>query len=86
MTLTMARVKVGNRPVVEKYINISSEDKEYETVPSSCFLESEEVVVSYWINVVSEQREVTFDKTIIHYIILPTIRYMGHQSSGEHLN
>ena len=53
--------------------------------PSFCFLESEEVVVLYWINVVSEQREVTFDKTI-HYIILPTIRYMGHQSGGEHLN
>ena len=85
MPLTMTRLWVGNRPVVEKYINISSEDKEYETVPSSCFLESEEVVVLYWINVVSEQREVTFDKTI-HYIILPTIRYMGHQSSGEHLN
>ena len=85
MTLTMTRLWVGNRPVVEKYINISSEDKEYETVPSSCFLESEEVVVLYWINVVSEQREVTFDKTI-HYITLPTIRYMGHQSSGEHLN
>ena len=85
MTLTMARVKVGNRPVVEKYINISSEDKAYETVPKLLFPESEEVVVLYWINVVSEQREVTFDKTI-HYIILPTIRYMGHQSSGEHLN
>ena len=85
MTLTMARVKVGNRPVVEKYINISSEDKAYETIPSSCFLESEAVVVLYWINVVSEQREVTFDKTI-HYITLPTIRYMGHQSGGEHLN
>ena len=85
MTLTMTRLWVGNRPVVEKYINISSEDKEYETVPSSCFLESEEVVVLYWINVVSEQREVTFDKTI-HYITLPTIRYMGHQSSGENLN
>ena len=85
MTLTMTRLWVGNRPVVEKYINISSEDKAYETVPKLLFPESEEVVVLYWINVVSEQREVTFDKTI-HYIILPTIRYMGHQSSGEHLN
>ena len=85
MTLTMTRVKVGNRPVVGKYISISSEDKEYETVPKLLFPESEEVVVLYWINVVSEQREVTFDKTI-HYITLPTIRYMGHQSSGEHLN
>ena len=85
MTLTMTRLWVGNRPVVGKYINISSEDKAYETVPKLLFPESEEVVVLYWINVVSEQREVTFDKTI-HYIILPTIRYMGHQSSGEHLN
>ena len=85
MTLAMTRLWVGNRPVVEKYINISSEDKAYETVPKLLFPESEEVVVLYWINVVSEQREVTFDKTI-HYIILPTIRYMGHQSSGEHLN
>ena len=85
MTLTMTRLWVGNRPVVEKYINISSEDKAYETVPKLLFPESEEVVVLYWINVVSEQREVTFDTTI-HYIILPTIRYMGHQSSGEHLN
>ena len=45
MTLTMARVKVGNRPVVGKYINISSEDKAYETVPKLLFPESEEVVV-----------------------------------------
>ena len=85
MTLTMTRLWVGNRPVVEKYINISSEDKAYETVAELLFPESKAVVVLYWINVVSEQREVTFDKTI-HYIILPTIRYMGHQSSGEHLN
>ena len=85
MTLAMTRTKVGKRSVVGKYINISSEDKAYETIPSSCFLESEAVVVLYWINVVSEQREVTFDKTI-HYIILPTIRYMDHQSSGENLN
>ena len=37
MTLTMTRVKVGNRPVVEKYINISSDYKEYETVPKLPF-------------------------------------------------
>ena len=36
MTLTMTRVKVGNRPVVEKYINVSS-NKEYETVPKLLF-------------------------------------------------
>ena len=36
MTLTMTRVKVGNRPVVEKYINVSS-NKEYENVPKLLF-------------------------------------------------
>ena len=37
MTLTMTRVKVGNRPVVEKYFNISSDYKEYETIPELLF-------------------------------------------------
>ena len=37
MTLAMTRTKVGKRSVVGKYINISSEDKAYETVPKLLF-------------------------------------------------
>ena len=36
MTLTMTRVKVGNSPVLGKYINLSS-NKEYENVAELLF-------------------------------------------------